>query len=216
MKQKLKKINNTWFTQHHFVINKNGAGFTLIELLVVIAIVGLLSSIMIVGVNSAREKAKRTVALTNQKQLQKAVELYFNDMSFYPPDVSRGWDPGISKALPYNSDLGLDCNTNPSECPVCTNCPTDWITQAQNKWKGPYVATWPNTAPWGGKYDFNNWNATTTRYGCDVPPGIYIGTQRNYDESNPIPEATEVWFLEQNADADFCLNGESQLQLIKY
>ena len=217
MKQKLfQKLNNYWFTQHHFAISKNGAGFTLIELLVVIAIVGLLSSIMIVGVNSVRDKAKRTVALSNQRQLQKAMELYYNDMSFYPPDVFRGWDPGISKPLPYNLDLGLDCNTTPTDCPVCTTCPANWITQAQQKWNGPYVATWPNTAPWGGKYDYNNWNATTTRYGCDVAPGIYIGTQRNYDDSNPIPQSSEQWFLDQNMDTDFCLNGESQLMLIRY
>lgn len=198
------------------LIEKKYSGFTLIELLVVVAIIGLLASFMTVGLSKAREKAKNSVALANQRQLQKAIELYYDDMGFYPPDVNRGWDPGISKALPYNKDLGFDCATNPADCPVCNTCPTDWVSQAQNKWRGPYVAVWPNTAPWGGKYDYNNWNVTTTRYGCDVPPGIYIGTQRNYDDSNPIPQVSEQWFLDQKMDADNCLNGESQLQLIRY
>ncbi len=196
--------------------NKNYSGFTLIELLVVVAIIGLLASVITVGLSKVRDKAKNSVALSNQRQLQKAIELYYNDMGFYPPDVNRGRDPGISKALPYNKDLGFDCATNPADCPTCTTCPTDWVSQAQNKWRGPYVAIWPNTAPWGGKYDYNNWDTTTTRYGCDVPPGIYIGTQRNYDDSNPIPQASEQWFLDQKMDADNCLNGESQLQLIRY
>jgi len=41
---------------------KNKRGFTLVELLVVIAIIGILSSVAIVNLNSAREKA-RTAAL---------------------------------------------------------------------------------------------------------------------------------------------------------
>jgi prepilin-type N-terminal cleavage/methylation domain-containing protein len=197
--------------------NKNSnSGFTLIETLVVASIITLIMSSILALVKGTQEKAKRTVALANQRQLQKAVELYYNDMGFYPPDVNRGWDPGISKALPSNSDLNKDCATNSADCPVCLTCPADWVDQVRAKWQGPYTASWPNTAPWGGKYDFNNWNTVTTRYGCQVPPGVYIGTQRNYDESNPIPYLSEKWFFDNQQDADNCINGESQLQLIRY
>jgi prepilin-type N-terminal cleavage/methylation domain-containing protein len=37
---------------------KNQKGFTLVELLVVIAIIGILSSVAVVNLNSARSKAK--------------------------------------------------------------------------------------------------------------------------------------------------------------
>src|SRR4051812_22823652 len=88
-----------------------GRGFTLIELLVVIAIIALLASVVMVSISNAKENARRVTALANIKQMQKALELYYNDRGFYPPDISRGWDPGLAKALPYNAtDPSQDCN----------------------------------------------------------------------------------------------------------
>jgi general secretion pathway protein G len=59
-------------------------GFTLIELLVVIAIIGLLASVVMVSVSSARMKARDTKRIADMEQLSKALELYYLQNGFYP------------------------------------------------------------------------------------------------------------------------------------
>lgn len=50
-------------------------GFTLIELLVVIAIIGLLSSIVLVGLNGARNKAKMTKVLSTMQSIKSLADI---------------------------------------------------------------------------------------------------------------------------------------------
>lgn len=64
-------------------------GFTLIELLVVIAIIGVLSSIVMASLNTARTKSREAKRMADFKQLQVALEFYFNDNRAYP--VASGY-----------------------------------------------------------------------------------------------------------------------------
>jgi len=64
---------------------KNKArGFTLIELLVVIAIIGILSSVVLASLNDARQKSRDAKRVADIKQLQLALELFFDANSSYP------------------------------------------------------------------------------------------------------------------------------------
>jgi|WetSurMetagenome_2_1015567.scaffolds.fasta_scaffold232927_1 prepilin-type N-terminal cleavage/methylation domain-containing protein len=62
----------------NFAKKKKKKGFTLIELLVVIAIIGILATIVIVNVNSARGKAKDTAIIGSMDSLRAAAEMAFD------------------------------------------------------------------------------------------------------------------------------------------
>ena len=64
--------------------NRFLTGFTLIELLVVISIIGLLSSIVLTSVNSARAKARDARRIADLKQIQAALEFYYHTNGQYP------------------------------------------------------------------------------------------------------------------------------------
>lgn len=62
-------------------------GFTLIELLVVIAIIGLLSSVVLASLSSARQKSRDARRTADIGQIRIALEMYFDAAGYYPPIV---------------------------------------------------------------------------------------------------------------------------------
>jgi prepilin-type N-terminal cleavage/methylation domain-containing protein len=78
-------------------INKNDMkqkssrkGFTLIEMLIVIAIIGILSSIVLVGLGPVQRRGRDARRQSDLRGAQNALELYYNKCGRYPGDENCG------------------------------------------------------------------------------------------------------------------------------
>lgn len=80
-------------------------GFTLIELLVVIAIIGLLASIITTSMNNARLKSRDAKRLSDIKQLNTGLDLYYANGGGYPSETTY--------AASFTSGDFLSCNNTP-------------------------------------------------------------------------------------------------------
>jgi prepilin-type N-terminal cleavage/methylation domain-containing protein len=56
----------------------NSRGFTLIELLVVIAIIGILASVVLASLNSARDKGANAAAISSMNNARAQAELFYD------------------------------------------------------------------------------------------------------------------------------------------
>ncbi len=71
------------------MFKKSNKGFTLVELLVVIAIIGILASVILVSLNSARERARDARRVADLRQVTLALENYYEDNNqAYPAALS--------------------------------------------------------------------------------------------------------------------------------
>jgi len=77
--------------------------FTLIELLVVIAIIGLLSSVILASLNSARQKAQYAAVASELQEAQKAFYALSLDRGSFPLDSGN---PSVSSLI-ADSSFGL-------------------------------------------------------------------------------------------------------------
>ena len=59
-------------------------GFTLVEILIVVFIIGLLSSIVLVGLGSFRARGRDARRIADLHSVQNALELYFSKEGIYP------------------------------------------------------------------------------------------------------------------------------------
>ncbi len=97
-------------------LKQNQKGFTLIELLVVIAIIGLLASVVLLALNSARSKSRDAKRVADVRQMTSALELFYNDNNGYPATLSSLVSSyiGAVPAAPLPVDGGCANNSSAS------------------------------------------------------------------------------------------------------
>jgi prepilin-type N-terminal cleavage/methylation domain-containing protein/prepilin-type processing-associated H-X9-DG protein len=92
-------------------MNRKNQAFTLIELLVVIAIIAILAAILFPVFAQAKDAAKKTVDLSNHKQIALATIMYMNDSDdLTPPNKWPNWYATAAKIYPYAKSRALFTN----------------------------------------------------------------------------------------------------------
>jgi prepilin-type N-terminal cleavage/methylation domain-containing protein len=112
IKNRMKIIKGSKF------MKKNKKGFTLIELLVVIAIIGILSTLSVLALSSARARARDAKRISDIRQIQTALEMYYNIHEDYPAGATltalTTTSPPLLRSIPVAptpADGGSDlCN----------------------------------------------------------------------------------------------------------
>ena len=83
-------------------------GFTLVELLVVISIIGILATLVMANLNSARSRARDAQRKSDVRSIATALRLYFNDKGYYPSSNSSGEILGCGSAGTSVCDWGSE------------------------------------------------------------------------------------------------------------
>lgn len=95
-------------------------GFTLIELLVVMAILGILATVGLGAFRTSQMKSRDAKRKSDLGQIQRALEMYFNDKGTYPTIPLSSWggelvDTDNTETI-YMKELPSDPSGSPEYC----------------------------------------------------------------------------------------------------
>jgi prepilin-type N-terminal cleavage/methylation domain-containing protein len=108
---------------------KTNKGFTLIELLVVIAIIGILSSVVLASLNTARGKGSDAAIKANLSNARAQAELFYDgNNNEYGPNATLTVGAGVCNAtLPNNIAASV---TAAGTGATCAASQTAWVAKA--------------------------------------------------------------------------------------
>lgn len=146
--------------------------FTLIELLVAVSIIGLLASIVLIQLNSARKKARDAQRLSSMQTITKALMLYLDKKGQFPGPTSSygenesacgGWD---SSSADNNADGRFFITPLETEG-IISKVPLDPL----------------NTGTCGNGLAYRYYRYTAGSYGCAAARGAYFVLGINHMEA---------------------------------
>jgi prepilin-type N-terminal cleavage/methylation domain-containing protein len=158
-------------------IKKKGKGFTLIELLVVVAIIGVLATVVLASLGSAREKAKIAKSQSEMKQIAQAFQMYLLDSGKnginLPPSANEG----------RTSWSDPDCSTAQSSIITGNDFPNGAFLPAFPQIDEYFDSTRRN--PWGQPYEIDSiYDCNQGQIGCNGGWTFSIVANRTSQGSN--------------------------------
>lgn len=111
-------------------------GFTLIELLIVIAIIGILASVILASLNTARDKGKNSKIKAQLSSARNSAELFFDDNASYNGSVGDvSGDCTAANSMFADTTSNMADHVNLANYPVgttltCYSTATTWAISA--------------------------------------------------------------------------------------
>lgn len=148
----------------------NKKGFTLIEILIVVAIIGILASVVVVGLGPAQKKGRDSRRVSDLRSVQNALELYYGKNGNYPVIGVGSWD----EFAPLLVGAGIGINQIPND-PTTTK---DYVYRVDSTGTTYVLAAQLEDA--GGSIMNSSFTGGLPDTGTTVPSGASCGAAGFY------------------------------------
>ncbi len=111
--------------------NQAKKAFTMVELLIVVSIIAIILTMAIFSFNNTREDSRNSQRVSDIKQVQLALEKYYNDNGSYPSELTFGQSLIGSSGKIYMDNVPT--NPNPRDDGDCSDSEYQYSYNSSNK-----------------------------------------------------------------------------------